>query len=68
MSLFKYRRANIALFCTTNIQNYSHVSKYTYIYFRIKVKFFSGKIGRNLGWRLFPKFFYSLHFITSITL
>ena len=68
MSLFKYRRANIALFCTTNIQNYFHVCKYTYVYFHIKVKFFVGKIGRNLGWRLFPKFFYSLYFITSITL
>ncbi len=68
MSLFKYRRANIALFCTTNIQNYFHVSKCTYIYFRIKEVFFFGKIGRNLDWRLFPKFFYSLYFITSITL
>ena len=45
MSLFKYRRANIALFCTTNIQNYFHVSKCTYIYFRIKEVFFSGKLG-----------------------
>ena len=29
----------------TKIQNYFNVSKYTYMYFRIKVKFFSGKLG-----------------------
>ncbi len=40
MSLFKYRIANIALFCTTNIQNYFHVSKCAYVYFYIKEVFF----------------------------
>ena len=68
MSLFKYRRANIALFGTTKIQNYFHVSKCAYVYFHIKEVFFPGKIGRNLDWRMLPKFFYSLYFITSITL
>ena len=68
MSLFKYRRANIALFCTTNIQNYSHVSKYAYMYFRIKVKFFSGKLGAIWVGVCFQKSFYPPYFITSITL
>ena len=36
--------------------------------FSYKSKVFSGKIGRNLDWHMLPKFFYSLYFITSITL
>ena len=35
--------------------------------FTTKVKFFIGKIGRKLGWRLLSKVFYSLYFIISIT-
>ncbi len=68
MSLFKYRRANIALFCTTNIQNYFNVCKYTYVYFRIEVKFFPYnwvQIGLTLLLKLFlfPLFYYFYYFV-----
>ena len=69
MSLFKYRRANIALFCTTNIQNYFHVCKYTYVYFYIKSGVFCRENWAQFGLAfvskilLFPLFYYFYYFV-----
>ena len=54
---------------TTYIQNYFNVSKYTYMYFRIKVKFFFRENWAQFGLAfvskslLFPLFYYFYYFV-----